>query len=173
MFIDVAFRHDLGLNSQWRRDGVAIPGATIPDSFPVFGATAVDAGVYDVEVSDPVNWWLSTESLPTVIEVHTSLGFWLQPQGGWRVRHGAIEFTAGPTGWPVEQWQWSKDGVTIPGATQPTLQMSNLQVSDAGSYTVTISNSCGSATSAPAQLQVTDLSGATFHLPPNFIGSVP
>jgi hypothetical protein len=47
-------------------------------------------------------------------------------------------------------YQWFRDGVALGGATNPTYTVSSAAFSDAGSYTVTISNELGSVTSEPA-----------------------
>jgi hypothetical protein len=44
-------------------------------------------------------------------------------------------------------YQWYFNGVAISGATQATLSLANVQAANAGTYTVQISNSLGSATS--------------------------
>jgi hypothetical protein len=56
----------------------------------------------------------------------------------------------------VFQYQWQRNGANIPGATQSTLTLSNLQVSDTGDYGVVVSNAYGSTTSLlTANLTVT------------------
>jgi pectate lyase len=55
--------------------------------------------------------------------------------------------------WPFT-FQWSKDGVAIAGATGPSLTLANVQPTDEGSYTVTVTNAAGSVTSDPALLTV-------------------
>jgi hypothetical protein len=47
-----------------------------------------------------------------------------------------------------------KNGTPIPGATQSTLQLGNIKTSDAGRYSVTLSNRSGRATSNAASLVV-------------------
>ncbi len=51
-------------------------------------------------------------------------------------------------------YQWSKDGVPIPGATNRELQLRNVQVSDAGRYSATATGSTGQVTSEAALLAV-------------------
>lgn len=51
-------------------------------------------------------------------------------------------------------YQWLKDGVALAGATNSTLVLSNLQLADAGSYTVVVSNNLGSVISSEALLAV-------------------
>jgi hypothetical protein len=51
-------------------------------------------------------------------------------------------------------YQWSKNGVPIPGATSSSYTLPVAQGSDGGSYTVTITDSGGSVTSQPATVAV-------------------
>jgi hypothetical protein len=51
-------------------------------------------------------------------------------------------------------YQWAKGGANIAGATSATLSLSAVTSANAGSYTVTVSNSAGSVTSAAAVLTV-------------------
>jgi hypothetical protein len=52
-------------------------------------------------------------------------------------------------------YQWSKDGTVIAGATGPIYSKNNVQLTDAGSYTVAIHNILGDATSNAAAVTVT------------------
>jgi hypothetical protein len=52
------------------------------------------------------------------------------------------------TGAPSPTYQWLKDGVEIPGATAAIFTVGSASQSDAGVYTVRVSNSIGSVTSA-------------------------
>ena len=63
-------------------------------------------------------------------------------------------FTAAATGLPPFTYQWSKNGIAIPGATSATLSLNNVQSLDGGNYYVTISNSAGSVVSTTATLTV-------------------
>jgi uncharacterized delta-60 repeat protein len=55
---------------------------------------------------------------------------------------------------PQPFYEWRRNDVVIAGADGPLLRLVNTRLSDAGSYTVVISNSMGSVTSAPAALVV-------------------
>ena len=57
--------------------------------------------------------------------------------------------TAVAIGRPYPTFQWSKDGSPIAGATDASLNIASAQSSDAGQYTVTMTNTAGSVTSAP------------------------
>ena len=57
-------------------------------------------------------------------------------------------------GSPAPTYQWRKNGVALIGATGTTYTLASAQAGDAGSYDVVVTNSGGSATSAPAVLVV-------------------
>ncbi len=63
-----------------------------------------------------------------------------------------LSVTAGGGG--NQLYQWKKDGVNILNATLATLTIRSVQLSDAGSYTVTVTNSEGSVVSNSAILTV-------------------
>ena len=57
-------------------------------------------------------------------------------------------------------YQWRKNGVLLANVTGSVLSLANAQSSDAGSYSVTVSNAAGSATSATANVTISALSVA-------------
>ncbi|NDV96932.1 hypothetical protein D0T84_18760 [Dysgonomonas sp. 521] len=63
-----------------------------------------------------------------------------------------------PAGATSASYQWNKDGTPIPGATGATYNKASCTSADAGSYTVTVSNSCTSPaiTSTATSVTVTD-----------------
>jgi dienelactone hydrolase len=72
---------------------------------------------------------------------------------------GTATLTAEVSGFPFPALQWRKDGVNlgnggdIAGATTATLQLANLELADAGSYTLAATNLLGTAVSAAAVVQ--------------------
>jgi hypothetical protein len=73
---------------------------------------------------------------------------------------------------PAPTYQWRKNGTLVPGATGATLTLNNVQASDAGSYTVVVSNLAGLVTSAPAVLTVSAaLPGITAHPVPQYVAA--
>jgi hypothetical protein len=66
-----------------------------------------------------------------------------------------VTFSVVASGTAPLSYQWKKDGADISGATSSTLTLTNVQLTDAGSYSVVVSNSVGVATSNPAILTVT------------------
>jgi hypothetical protein len=51
-------------------------------------------------------------------------------------------------------YQWTKDGVPVPGQTAPELVLSNVAISDSGNYAVVINNTFGAVTSSIVALTV-------------------
>jgi hypothetical protein len=67
---------------------------------------------------------------------------------------GSVTFSVETYGRPALSYQWRKDGVNISGATNATLALPAAKPADVGNYTVVITNSSGSTTSAIATLTV-------------------
>ncbi|MGA2221094.1 MAG: glycoside hydrolase family 88 protein [Verrucomicrobiia bacterium] len=71
-----------------------------------------------------------------------------------------VTLSVAATGNPAPAYQWQKNGVNVTngsnvfGATTPTLMLTNVQVTDAGNYTVVVTNLAGSATSTGATVNV-------------------
>ncbi|MBO0724436.1 MAG: immunoglobulin domain-containing protein, partial [Blastocatellia bacterium] len=138
---------------QWFKDGVAIPGATGPTLLiPAVQANA--AGDYTVVVNNSAG---SATSAPATLTVAAAAGAPVitgQPVAQTAVIDGAVTFMVTASGAATLAYQWLKDGMPIAGATNPTFARTALQLSDAGFYSVKISNGIGSVTSAPVLLTV-------------------
>jgi hypothetical protein len=65
-----------------------------------------------------------------------------------------VQFSVVATGTPAPAYQWNKNGVALNGANSASLTLTNVQMTDAGDYTVTVSNSVGGVTSDKATLTV-------------------
>ena len=83
-----------------------------------------------------------------------------QPEGGTIARGQNANFSVTATGTAPLVYQWSRDGVPVSGATASTLSLIGAQSGSAGTYTVTVTNAAGTATSAAAALLVN--TAATF-----------
>lgn len=67
---------------------------------------------------------------------------------------GNATFSVTAIGTPTPGYQWRKNGTDISGATNATLTLTNIQASDAATYSVYVSNTAGSVTSNGAALTV-------------------
>jgi hypothetical protein len=84
----------------------------------------------------------------------------------------ATSFSVRALGSPPLSYQWSKNGTNIPGATQNSLSVRPIAMSDAASYTVRVTNVFGFQDSGSAILTVLSpptnppsISGLVLHLP--------
>lgn len=67
---------------------------------------------------------------------------------------GAASFVVAARGSLPLTYQWSRNGTALPGETRADLIRAPLTAADSGTYTVTVANSAGTATSAPATLSL-------------------
>jgi hypothetical protein len=77
-----------------------------------------------------------------------------QPQSQFRYWGSSVTFTSGASGPGALDFRWRKDDAPIAGATNSSLTMTDLQMTNAGIYTLVVTNSSGSVTSSPAALQM-------------------
>ena len=78
-----------------------------------------------------------------------------QPAGASAMIGGAATFAVTATGNPAPTYQWRLNGTDISGAKAATYSINPVQTGHAGSYSVVVSNTAGSVTSANASLTVT------------------
>jgi len=72
---------------------------------------------------------------------------------------GSVEFNVAADGVDLS-YQWQRNGKPIDGATGDSLDITNAQRTDAGTYSVVVSNTIGKTTSLPATLTLSG--GADF-----------
>jgi pectate lyase len=114
-----------------------------------------NGGSYSVVINNSAGSVTSSIVFLTVNTSPVAPVFNSQPASLVVLAGSTASFTAVAGGTAPISYQWKKNGTPIPGATSSTLSLSNVQIADDGSYTLTASNSVGSATSNPAQLTVT------------------
>ena len=135
---------------QWKKDGVAIGGAT-GSTYTIASTVAGDAGSYTVVATNSVT---SVTSNAAALAVNVAPAFSVQPAGQAVTVGGPVTFTAAASGTPAPTFQWKKNGVAINGATGTSLLIASTATGDAGSYTVVATNSVTSVTSNPAVLTI-------------------
>ena len=112
-----------------------LTGSPTIDALAVFRSPTVDRLV------DPLA--LSINLPPTILT---------QPVAQAGLPAGEVVFTVRASGEGPFTYQWRHDGVDIPGATEPSLLLTDLQPSDQGAYTVLISQPGGWILSNPVML---------------------
>ncbi|MDB6124071.1 MAG: Immunoglobulin I-set domain protein [Pedosphaera sp.] len=114
------------------------------DIFPSIASPAADAFVIfdNVRVE---NWSASGLLAPAITT---------QPQGQTVEAGSNVTFSVTATGSNPLAYQWSFNGNPISSATLSSLTLTNVQSSNAGNYTVLVSNGAGNVPSATAQLIV-------------------
>lgn len=78
----------------------------------------------------------------------------IQPQSLTVARGSSVQFSVTAIGVPAPTYQWYFNGAPFNGATSNTLNFANAQPSDAGDYTVVVSNPLAAVTSSKATLTV-------------------
>jgi hypothetical protein len=136
------------LTYQWRKDGVAIPGATA-STYAVSATQTRDVGTYDVVVSNIVG---SAVSIPAKIALNSAVTLTSQPSNVSLSIGGTLTWSVVATGTAPITYQWRKDGVPIPNATSAKYSITAARLSDAGLYDVSATNIVGTVSSNPAVL---------------------
>jgi hypothetical protein len=104
---------------------------------------------------------INEEILPFLASLSCDLSagmptIYLQPADVHGCLDYATAFAVGAGGSPPLTFQWRKDGVDLPGATDETLTIDPVTESDAGYYDVVVTNGYGSAVSDPATLTIVE-----------------
>jgi hypothetical protein len=137
------------LSYQWRKAGLNVAGGT-DYAYTIDNVQLADALNYDVIVTNSLGAITSQVATLTVI-APPSIS--VQPQSQTAVVGSSVTFsvTAGGT---APHYQWQCNGYALNGATTSTYTINNVQPTNAGNYTVGITNPVGSVTSAVAVLAV-------------------
>jgi hypothetical protein len=133
---------------QWQKDGVNLVGS-ISEILFLSNVQAVDAGIYKVVVSDPTG---IIPSASVTLTVNTPPVITSQPVSSTIDQDANVSFSVVATG--AIGYQWQRNGNNLLGRTSSSLSLTGVQLSEAGSYTVIVSNNAGSVTSNPAILTV-------------------
>lgn len=139
------------LQYQWFRDGVAAAGGT-GSTLQVASAQLSDAGSYYAVVSNAGG--TATSATATVsVNGNTLPVITTQPQSQTIAVGASTSLSVVATGSGLK-YQWYRKGSLMASATSAVLQIASATTTDAGNYSVTVSNSAGKVTSATAKLSV-------------------
>lgn len=143
---------------QWFKNANPISGAT-SSNYVVSSAQAGDGGSYTVVVTNSAG---SATSAVAILSVALPPAITTQPVTRTIIAGGAATFFVTATGTAPLSYQWRKDGNAIAGATGPTYTLPAVRDSDAGSFSVVVSNAAGPITSSAAALSVVSFPGTYF-----------
>jgi hypothetical protein len=127
-------------------------GAVMPRTAFSFPAVANVSGVRLVTQS-AAGLGINIQEFEAYPPITTAPTIVTQPQSATVMAGDAVTLTVSAAG--GQTFQWRKNGADLPGATGFAYSLPDVKLSDAGTYTVVVSNDFGSATSNPAQLTVT------------------
>jgi len=147
---------------QWRKDGIAIPGATnatlvpSPNTLPTSSSSLLVSNIQTAALGNytlvATNMAGSTISNPGVLSFTPPPTFATHPSSQSVTPGANVTFSASATSTLAITYQWQKDGSAISGATTTTLTVNNVQASNLGNYTLVATNAVGPTTSNPAAL---------------------
>ena len=150
VIFQVAAKGDAPISYKWFRMGTNLPVATNA----VLTLTNVqfqDSARFHVVVSNALrtvvssNVFLEMDPRPVILK---------QPVGQSVILGNDLVFTTEAGGRPPFDFQWLKDNIAIPGATNLFLPVTDVRSSDSGSYRAVVSGFGGSAASSEAVLDV-------------------
>ena len=134
---------------QWSLNGEPLNGLTT--SAVVLTDVQPDgAGAYEVSITDGV----SQKSASAILTVQEALLILTQPVSGTVVAGENLQLLVAAQGVEPLSYQWQRNGVDIGGATAAALEITDVQVNQAGDYTVVVSNAFGTVSSEPAVVTV-------------------
>ena len=144
---------------QWRRNGVALAsggriGGTTTPTLTIASVGPADQGTYDCVATGVCGSVVSSVATLSCVPVITG-----QPQGGTFV--GGQPVTLSVVASAGASYRWRRDGVNlvngnaVQGVTTPTLTINADEPFQSGSYTVAVTNPCGTTVSEAAVVEVT------------------
>jgi len=145
------------LSYRWRHGGVDLSdNGRVSDAtnstLAIAGAQTTDAGDYTVVVTNLAGGTTSAVAVLTVVVVPPTIT--TQPASRTNVVGTLASFSATADGSAPLKYQWQSNGTNIAGATNTSLALTKVQLSDAGEYSLVVTNIGGSVTSSPAVLTV-------------------
>ena len=140
------------LSYQWIIKGTRLSGAT-SSTLTINSVRTSDAGSYTVVVTNSAGAVTSAVATLTVLVPPTIT---TPPQSQTVVAGQSATFSVAASGTGPLLYQWCFSGTPLAGATNSTLQLTNVRAANAGSYMVVVTNTWGFATNASALLTTTN-----------------
>lgn len=145
------------LSYNWIKNGVSIAGSNSP-TLTLTNVQAADVGRYQCLVTrngaNPSNCNITVGGREVVVSVFSSPRISGQPSGAEACAGSTVTMSVAADGFDLN-FQWFKNGVTIPNSNTNALELANLTAGSAGNYSVRVTGTCGfSASSTPATLTV-------------------
>jgi len=137
------------LTYQWRFNGTNLPGATNA-SLTLTNLQNANIGPYSVVIFDYFTPAVSANAFLVI----SAPAFTLHPQGATNYIGSTATFNVAASGDAPLVFQWRKNGTNIANATNTSLVLPNLQLTNSGNFDAVVSNPAASATSAVAVLKV-------------------
>ena len=143
---------------QWYYNGTALPSATL-STYTVANAQTANLGSYSVIISNTASSVTSQTVGLSLLNPTIST----QPQSATASLGSSVTLSVTTTGLGIS-YQWYLNGTALPSATSASLVLTNLQATNAGNYSVTVTNIYGSVTSSIATLVVGNSPGRLINL---------
>ena len=136
---------------QWYQNGTKVAGGTRA-SLNILDAQVVDRGTYEVHVSNQAGTVISDSA---ILKLSVPAKITLQPRPFDGLVEDSLVMRVETTGTKPLFYQWLKSGQAIAGQTSESLVIDSVIESDAGSYSVSVTNDAGSAVSESAVVTIT------------------
>jgi hypothetical protein len=147
------------LSYQWRKNTAPISGATA-SSYSKPNVTAADNGSYDCVITN--NFGTATSAgVAIVVNSLTAPSISQGPVGRTLYQGGTLNLNVVASGGHLA-YQWSKNSSPIANATNSAYIVNSVTTTDAGSYTVSVTNNLGAASGGPAVISIPNLVTGTF-----------
>jgi hypothetical protein len=136
---------------QWAKNGNPLIGQTNA-TLTLNGVVANDAGTYAVTATNSLT---AVTSVPATLTVTTQMPAIAAQPATQTVATGSTAVMS-VTATNASSYQWRRNGTPLPGATAASLVVNAASAASAGAYSVLVTGSGGSVTSATANLAVVD-----------------
>ena len=143
---------------QWRRDGTVIAGATSASYTTATLQTSDSGATFDVVVTNSAGTVMSSGAKLTVT-AGTAPSIVTQPAGAAVSAGQSVSLSVVAAGSGPLHYQWLLNASTSVGTDSATFSIAAAQTSDAGTYTVVVTNGSGSVTSNGAAVTVSGGNG--------------